>query len=453
MLTPNHIVTVQFTHRTVKDFLSRPDMLRKLTSWAPPGFDTRVTLCKATLAIVKSTFPLSDDRRRLTLWWKHFCDFFTSAHLLERDNGILDDVLVDEFQRLISSFRVLYEIDLPPDRLLVHRLRPYLYWLLGHRVHAFSNESTSPINDTLVPPLYDYNVDMTDFFLDMAVEANLKHYVEHKLATKPQLLNRSFLQRPVLDHALQPAPWTGRTCAVDPEMMHLLLKHGANPNESLIVPSFKPPSYNVLTDYAFMSVWVHYLQSLWIKTKDTRKDPAIIRTNLEVTKLMIEYGATVDFRPWRHLRLQEAFGGPRLTLSDVFREVFPPHEVASLNQLILNHRPWFVRQAYSWLRRTVWLWLYREICMGAALLLWLGSFLFNVYTGLILPLVIIPTILYYLWLVWPLIRLILSGVAPVLLPALILSDWIPIFDGLIWCYSLFQWRNPRLVFNVFNQES
>jgi len=90
---------------------------------------------------------------------------------------------------------------------------------------------------------------MTDFFLDMAVEANLKHYVEHKLAMKPQLLDRSFLQRVVLDHALQPAPWTGRTCAVDPEMMNLLLKHGANPNESLIVLSFKPPTYNVLTDY------------------------------------------------------------------------------------------------------------------------------------------------------------------------------------------------------------
>jgi len=453
MLTPNHIVTVRFTHRTVKDFLSKPDMLRKLTSWAPQGFDTRVTLCKATLAVVKSTFPLSDDRRRSTLWWKHFCDFFTYAHLLEQDGGILDDVLVDEFQRLLSSFRVLYEIDLPPDRLLVHKLRTYLYWLLGHRVHAFSNESTWPINDTLVPRLYNYNVDMTDFFFDMAVEANLKHYVEHKLATRPQLLNRSFLQRPVLDRALQPAPWTGRTCDVDPEMMHLLLKHGANPNESLVLPWFKSPSHNEVSLYAFTTVWARYLHSLWIKTKDTRKDPAIICTNLEVTKLMIEYDAAVDFRPWRHLRLHEPFGGLRLTLSDVFREVFPPHEVAPLGQLIRKHRPWFARQAYSWLRRTMWLWLYREICMGAALLTWLYPIFFNAFLGVILPLVIIPTILYCLWLVWPLIRLILSGIAPVLLPALILSDWIPIFDGLIWCYSLFQWRNPRLVFNVFNQES
>jgi len=91
--------------------------------------------------------------------------------------------------------------------------------------------------------------------------------------------------------------------------------------------------------------------------------------------------------------------------------------------------------------------------MGAALLTWLYPIFFNVFLGVILPLVIIPSILYCLWFVWPLIRLLLSGIAPVLLPALILSDWIPIFDGLIWCYSLFQWRNPRLVFNVFNQES
>ncbi len=77
----------------------------------------------------------------------------------------------------------------------------------------------------------------------------------------------------------------------------------------------------------------------------------------------------------------------------------------------------------------MWLWLYREICMGAALLTWLYPIFFNAFLGVILPLGIIPTILYYLWLVWPSIRLILSGIAPVLLPALILSDWIPILMG------------------------
>lgn len=67
--------------------------------------------------------------------------------------------------------------------------------------------------------------------------------------------------------------------------------------------------------------------------------------------------------------------------------------------------------------------------MGAALLTWLYPIFFNAFLGVILPLGIIPTILYYLWLVWPSIRLILSGIAPVLLPALILSDWIPILMG------------------------
>jgi len=180
---------------------------------------------------------------------------------------------------------------------------------------------------------------MADFFFDMAVEANLKHYIEHKLATKPQLLKRSFLQKPVLDRALQPAPWTGRTCDVDPEMIHILQKYGANPNESLLLQWYKPTSYNEFTDYAFTTVWANYLHSLWIKSKDTRKDPAMTRTSLEVIKLIIEYGAAVDFRPWRHLQLKEPFGGPRLTLSDVLRASFPPHEVAPLNQLIRKHRP------------------------------------------------------------------------------------------------------------------
>lgn len=332
MLNPNHIVTVRFTHRTVNDFLSKPDMLRKLKSWAPQGFNTRITLCKATLAIVKSTVPLTDFWGRSTrdgLWWKHFCDFFTYAHLLEQDQVILDDVLIDEFQRFTSSLRAVDDKHLLPNKLLEQRLSINLYWLLGQ--YAFANKSTWPVNDTLVPSLYNYNVDMADFFFDMAIEANLKHYIERKLATKPQLLKRSCLQRPVLDRALQPAPWTGRTCDVDPEMMHILLKHGANPNESMLLQWYKPPSYNELTDYAFTTVWAHYLHSLWIKTKETCKDPARIRLNLEVTKLMIEHGAAVDFRPWRHLQLKEPFGGPRLTPSDVLRESFSPHEIAFLN--------------------------------------------------------------------------------------------------------------------------
>jgi len=124
-------------------------MLRKLTSWAPQGFDTRVTLCKATLAIVKSTFPLNDFWGRSTrdgLWWKHFCDFFTYAHLLEQDKGILDDVLIDEFQRLTSSLRMVDDKDLLPNKLPEQRLSIHLYWLLGQ--YAFANKSTWPINDT-----------------------------------------------------------------------------------------------------------------------------------------------------------------------------------------------------------------------------------------------------------------------------------------------------------------
>jgi len=52
--------TVRFSHRTVKDFLSKPDILEKLTSWMSKDFDARATLYKATLAIIKSLSSSTD---------------------------------------------------------------------------------------------------------------------------------------------------------------------------------------------------------------------------------------------------------------------------------------------------------------------------------------------------------------------------------------------------------
>jgi len=113
-----------------------------------------------------------------------------------------------------------------------------------------------PGNHASVESLSRYDKDMTIFFFALAVEANLKRYIEHKLATKPHLIERrSFSQRPILDRALRPPPRTWRTCTIDPDMIRLLLTQGADPNEELTVYGSRRASNEELTMYKFEHAW------------------------------------------------------------------------------------------------------------------------------------------------------------------------------------------------------
>lgn len=323
--------TVRFSHRTVKDFLSKPDMLEKLTSWVSKNFDARATLCKATLAIIKS-LPSSTDinfevdasgwskpyRVNADCWWKHVSDFFTYIHLIEQDKGTLDDVLVDELQPVISSF-------LRPEKQDTHleRLLAYSAGALDHWARWVDENDMWPVNHALVESLSRYDKDMTIFFFALAVEANLKRYIEHKLATKPHLIERrSFSQRRILDRALRPPPRTWRTCTIDPDMIRLLLTQAANPNEELTVYGSRRASNEELTMYKFehswTTAWALFLKRLYeAKNSKIRRSPVLVQDELEATKLMIENGAAADLRPWRILALQDPSGGPMLTPLDV----------------------------------------------------------------------------------------------------------------------------------------
>ena len=141
-------------------------------------------------------------------------------------------------------------------------------------------------------------------------------------------------------------------------MIRLLLLHGANPNEELTVYSLKSPPNEDITHqlpvYAWTTVWALFLQQVHdAKVSNVRKSPESVQDKLEVTKLMIEHGATADIRPWSIPALCNFFVGPIVTPSDVFHEVFPPRDTVLLDQLLKNHRPWALRQACTWLRWTV----------------------------------------------------------------------------------------------------
>ena len=190
--------TVRFSHRTAKDFLLKPEMLEKLNSWKSTKFDTRAALCKATLATIKSLPSSTDINNKVDAdrCWKHVSNFFTYANLIKQDGGTIDDVLIDELERVIYSFRKLEKHDTPIKILVTYStpaLDPWAHWI-------YQND-LSPVD---IMSISRSNKDMTNFFFALTVEANLKRYVEHKLATKPHLIEKSFSQRPILDRALRP---------------------------------------------------------------------------------------------------------------------------------------------------------------------------------------------------------------------------------------------------------
>ena len=441
--TDEHLMyTVRFSHLTVKEFLSKPDMLKKLHSWKSKNFDARISLCKSTLAIVKSISlpPLTDlnDYTRSSVirarndiisqqCRNYVSDFFSYAHLTEHHGGTLDDPLIDEFRSVISSIRVRK----------AHRSGTiaYLSWAIDHWACWINQYDTLPLNYDRSILLSPFDKDMTIFFLASAVQANLKTHVAHKLAESPHLISRSSRQRPVLDRALRPSPWTKPTYRIDPNMIDLLLTRGANPNMTLTL--YKDVSKSPLlytSEKAWTTVWALFLQSLHdAATAQIRKPPELIQDEIEATKLMIEHGAAADLRPWGISPSEgplKQLGSTMLTPSNIFHEVFPPRDAVFLEQLLKKHRARALQQACSWVRRTVLLWLSR----GIDIVIWsLTLLLLIFYNESLVPMVFILISLYGLWLIWPAIYFIFSATTLILFPALILSDWIPILGWLVSC--------------------
>ena len=224
-------------------------------------------------------------------------------------------------------------------------------------------------------------------------------------------------------------------------MIHLLLTKGANPNEAITVYNGQRARNADLIEYtserAWTTTWSLFLQSLHeAKISEINKSSDLVQAKLKATKFMIENGAAADLRTWKILALQKPCDDQTLTPSEVFREVFPHRDAVHLDQLLRNNRPWAFRRMYTWVSRTVLLWFYRDIYVVVWSLNTLYPMFFNQTFGVILPMVIIPTIGYFLWLVWsfasPFVLSVFPRTAPILLLALILSDWMPILDGLIW---------------------
>jgi hypothetical protein len=78
-------------------------------------------------------------------------------------------------------------------------------------------------------PACSHERNWNDSFLSLAIQFGLQNYVKGELGNSDKIV-RSKKGRPLLDYALYPSP-IGPSDLVTPEMVRLLLDHGANPNE------------------------------------------------------------------------------------------------------------------------------------------------------------------------------------------------------------------------------
>ncbi|KAL2842430.1 hypothetical protein BJX68DRAFT_278355 [Aspergillus pseudodeflectus] len=222
--------SVDFLHRTVRDFLRvyEPELKKHLVR----EFDPLVSLSRICLGLLKA-LPVAN---------------FRDPNYANRIIGLTDELLY--YAREVEKRSALQE-----ESPLVPLLDE-LDKVNSHRARNISNHWTHARDSPPSRGLDQYNEGGRCNFLALTVQARLVKYVRAKLEADPRRLEKQ--GRPMLDYALRPRRSTPISMpyhsvrddpSLDTNMVELLLKHGANPNQ----PVYLNDGY---------SVWALFLISM-----------------------------------------------------------------------------------------------------------------------------------------------------------------------------------------------
>jgi hypothetical protein len=199
---------VEFLHRTVRDFL-RNNYQDELRKRAGDGFDARCSLCKMIVALSKvSVSDSADDGSNVVLPNFELVDeMLLYAQSFERTEAQSMARLLDEMDR-VNSLRFN---------------RGCEHWT--NKRHKEPQDWERSIGDY-----------QSCTFLALAIQAGLRLYVGEKLEAD-KLLTTEKHGRPLLDYACRPKRKSTILAQLeqendlDPQMVHLLLEHGSDPNQ------------------------------------------------------------------------------------------------------------------------------------------------------------------------------------------------------------------------------
>ena len=207
---------VDFQHRTMRDFIIKPEVELFLKKWAPNGFDPQTATCRGSLLHAKGLPPIAADNT--------------------------DKSCLNPYRSCIVSFlRCCAETELlkkSPEVALIDEMSRTISTLIPGGVDRFSS----------LPKCLHLSLltsgNSTDL-LAFAISLGLKSYVEVKFQGQA-IPTCDASKRPLLDYTVfsthEPTiydpDWLHyeQRCQIQylrPELMELLLPRGANPNECL----------------------------------------------------------------------------------------------------------------------------------------------------------------------------------------------------------------------------
>jgi hypothetical protein len=299
---------VDFLHRTVRDFL-RECYYDRLTVLAP-GFDPLLSLCRMMLFLLKGLPPINlrvpASITRLILIVDELLYY---AHESEKQSC---------FQAL-ALHEILEEVDRVSTELTGGSVG-------NHWTHIRDLPGARGLDE--------YREGQHCNFLALAVQARLTKYVKAKLDGEPGLLNKR--GRPLLDYALRPRrvtpismPYHSQRAeaSVDTDMVRLLLKKGANPNQQVHLNDGK-------------TVWALFLLSCYESTRRQAISPVLKSAWYRASELMIRHGA----QPQIWLSDDTSF-----TFEKVLGVVFGQEKAEHLQRLMVDTK--LQRQNDSWFPR------------------------------------------------------------------------------------------------------
>jgi len=300
--------TVDFLHRTVRDFMRSSTMQRVFDEHSNLLLDTNAMICNAYLAQIKGTrmqTTLNDLNEYGAVYLEVVTERFTElligllthARAFEQQNGKSLTTVLDAMD---ISGSILYERAYPESS-----VRPSVHWT--------------------DQPLYPRDKNYTDrtrsnTFLTFALGARLSLYVLEKIAKDGNSMK--IHSGPLMDFALRPIEnESGRVGLgiyvneAEPcfDVLDSLLKQGANPNEVV----------------GRESVWERFLSYLHQKQRLRERDPAALIPWAATARLFVTQLLAHDRLP------ANAVGWVRPL--QLFEDVFPPEIAHEIENMVVKH--------------------------------------------------------------------------------------------------------------------
>jgi hypothetical protein len=305
---------IQFSHRAARDFVNAIAGTKLLECTANSSFNPYISLIKSSVQHLKILDRQQRGHRRL-LWY-----FVTMAllcsHYFEKsdDSQSSYSLLLDELDRTMESSHIMSLQD-ENGHWIERRFELDQTKVRGDE--GWGAREDSKLHWTNFHPSHTQPKQWRNTFLSLVVQFGLSKFVHHTLTINGDRsrTNSAKKGRPLLDYALCPLLDIDYSL-ITPEIIKVLLDHGANPNEK----------FGHTTCWQNALSWQY--QQFGPRSKSLTKSEtpqSLSETRLKIFKLLIDHGAD--------LHTCCKINNKKISLQILLDECFEPCRPASIVEL------------------------------------------------------------------------------------------------------------------------